>query len=43
MIFGSTLNNKDFDKSLTYKHSSENFSVSQSIPYSESEKVREAM
>ena len=34
MIFGSTQNNvggvggKEFDKSLTYKHSSENFSIS---------------
>lgn len=43
MIFGSTTVNKDFDKSLTYKHSSENFSVSQSIPQSESEKIRDAM
>lgn len=40
MIFGSTLNKDLYDKSsLTYKNSSENFSVSQSMPEENSEKI----
>lgn len=43
MIFRTTYNREMIDKSLTYKNSSENFSVSQSMP-DDSEKInREAM
>lgn len=40
MIFGS-MANKDFEKSLTHKQSSENFSMTYSVAEAESDKYKD--
>lgn len=40
MIFGAAGQSNQFDKSLTHKNSSENFSITQSMQEAESEKIR---